>query len=158
MCHVGTPNDTLFYQPPFLQTEDEAKKAFNQPTMYVGEIYGYKRKNVDSPAKEEVQIHYVTRVWNLYTENRCTFDELFQNTKRPKDKKKFTFRALGGVVLRIAHIKAAWKQLFEQCLTKGDQESCFAGYANDPIGPDRSDAAKEEAEVRLLVVFISLLS
>ena len=38
------------------------------------------------------------------------------------------------------------------------EESCFAGYANDPIGPDRSDAAKEEAEVRLLVVFISLLS
>ena len=38
------------------------------------------------------------------------------------------------------------------------EESCFAGYANDPFGPDRSDAAKEEAEVRLLVVFISLLS
>ena len=94
--------------------------------MYVGEIYGYKPKNEDSnplqPAREAVQIHYVTRVWNLYTENRCTFDDLFQNTKRPKDKKKFTFRALGGVVLRIAHIKAAWKQLFEQCLAKGDRD------------------------------------
>ena len=31
------------------------------------------------------------------------------------------------------------------------EESCFAGYANDPFGPDRSAEGKE-AEVRLLVV------
>ena len=74
--------------------------------MYVGEIYGYKPKNEDSPTKEEIQLYYVNRVWDMYTKDRGTFDQVFQNTKRPKDKSKFTFRALGKCVLRISHIKA----------------------------------------------------